>query len=63
MGLLCIFLIVSCLASVISSDNLPFNQEELNAVRGKLDKLHLLETFLRLILDLETGKEAKKRCG
>nr|AII97953.1 BLTX594 [Nephila pilipes] len=60
MGLLCIFLIVSCLASVTSSDNLPFNQEELNAVREKLDKLHLLETFLRLILDLETGKEAKK---
>nr|AII97986.1 BLTX629 [Nephila pilipes] len=60
MGLLCIFLIVSCLASVISSDNLPFNQEELNAIREKLDKLHLLETFLRLILDLETGKEAKK---
>nr|AII97990.1 BLTX633 [Nephila pilipes] len=39
MGLLCVFLIVSCLASVISSENLPFSQEELKAIQERLDRL------------------------
>nr|AII97943.1 BLTX583 [Nephila pilipes] len=60
MGLLCVFLIVSCLASVISSENLPFSQEELKAIQERLDRLQLLETFLSLILDSGTGIEARK---
>nr|AII97481.1 BLTX73 [Nephila pilipes] len=60
MGLLCVFLIVSFLASVISSENLPFSQEELKAIQERLDRLQLLETFLSLILDSGTGIEAKK---
>nr|AII97473.1 BLTX65 [Nephila pilipes] len=60
MGLLCVFLIVSCLASVISSENLPFSQEELKAIQERLDRLQLSETFLSLILDSGTGIEARK---
>nr|AII97974.1 BLTX616 [Nephila pilipes] len=35
MGLLCIFLIVSCLASVISSDNLPFQSRRVKCYSRK----------------------------
>uniref|UniRef100_A0A4Q8K4L1 U22-Nephitoxin-Nsp1a_1 n=1 Tax=Nephila sp. SGP-2016 TaxID=1905176 RepID=A0A4Q8K4L1_9ARAC len=60
MGLLYIFLIVSCLSFVVKSDDTPFNEEELKAIQAKLDKYNLLEAFLRLILDLDTKIEARE---
>uniref|UniRef100_A0A4Q8KAM7 U22-Nephitoxin-Nsp1b_4 n=1 Tax=Nephila sp. SGP-2016 TaxID=1905176 RepID=A0A4Q8KAM7_9ARAC len=60
MGLLCIFLIVSCLSLVVSSDNAPISEAELKAIQEKLDRYNLLEAFLRIILDLDTKTEGRE---
>ncbi|GFY76620.1 u22-Nephitoxin-Nsp1b_2 [Trichonephila inaurata madagascariensis] len=60
MGLLCIFLIVSCLSLVVSSHNALISEAELKAIQEKLDKYNLLEEFLRLILDSDAKIEGRE---
>ncbi|GFQ78120.1 u22-Nephitoxin-Nsp1b_2 [Trichonephila clavata] len=60
MGLLCIFLIVSCLSLVVSSDNASISEAELKAIQEKLDRYNLLEAFLRLILDSDAKIEGRE---